>query len=69
MKRFVRWLAKIFKAEITIEKEIVVHKDRIMYIVPGNKIEGNVLINGNVEVAGVLTVTGDVICRKIKVEH
>ncbi len=29
MKKFIQWLAKIFKAEITVEK--IVYKDKIIY--------------------------------------
>ena len=29
MKKFIKWLAKIFKAEITVEK--IVYKDKIIY--------------------------------------
>lgn len=66
MKKFVRWLAKIFKAEITVEKvkEVIVYRDRIKYIVPGGKLTGIIDVDGNVCVDGKLNATGEIICFK-----
>jgi len=69
MKKFIQWLAKIFKAEITVEK--IVYKDKIVevevekLISLDGEIDGNVTIKGNLLVTGVLNVTGGVTCLKV----
>jgi cytoskeletal protein CcmA (bactofilin family) len=69
MKRFIEWLAKVFKAEITVEK--IVYKDKIeeveveKLISLGGEIEGDVTVKGNLLVTGVLEATGGVTCLKI----
>lgn len=64
MKKFVRWLAKIFKAEITVEKEkeVIVYRDRIKYIVPDRKLTGDINVDGNVCIDGNLKATGEITC-------
>ncbi|WP_455639777.1 hypothetical protein [Parabacteroides sp.] len=66
MKKFVRWLAKVFKAEITVDK--IVYVDRIIekYLPDNGEITGNVTIDGDLKVTGALTVTGEITCYKIK---
>lgn len=68
MKRFVRWLAKVFKAEITVEKvkEVIVYRDRIKHLVPDSKLTGCVSVDGDICVDGSLNVTGEVTCFKTK---
>jgi cytoskeletal protein CcmA (bactofilin family) len=69
MKKFIKWLAKIFKAEITVEK--IVYKDKIVevevekLISLDGEIDGDVTIKGNLVVTGSLNVTGGVTCLKV----
>jgi cytoskeletal protein CcmA (bactofilin family) len=69
MKKFIQWLAKIFKAEITVEK--IVYKDKIVevevekLISLDGEIIGDVTIKGNLVVTGSLNVTGGVTCLKL----
>ena len=69
MTKFIKWLAKIFKAEITIEK--IVYKDKIVEIEVEKlislegEIVGDVTIKGNLLVTGSLNVTGGVACLAI----
>jgi len=69
MKKFIQWLAKIFKAEITVEK--IVYKDKIVevevekLISLDGEIDGDVTIKGNLIVTGSLNVTGGVTCLKV----
>ena len=69
MKKFIKWLAKIFKAEITVEK--IVYKDKIVevevekLISLDGEIDGDVTIKGNLIVTGSLNVTGGVTCLKV----
>jgi len=69
MKKFIKWLAKIFKAEITVEK--IVYKDKIVevevekLISIDGEIDGDVTIRGNLLVTGSLNVTGGVACLAI----
>lgn len=70
MKRFIRWLAKIFKANITVEKtvvkEIPVEVEVEKLIALTGTVEGNVTVKGDLVVEGTLTVTGSVTCFKKK---
>ncbi len=69
MKKFIQWLAKIFKAEITVEK--IVYKDKIVEIEVeklislGGEIDGDVTVKGNLVVTGSLDATGGVACLAI----
>ncbi len=69
MKKFIKWLAKIFKAEITVEK--IVYRDKIVEIEVeklislDGKIDGDLTIEGNLLVTGSLDVTGGVTCLAI----
>ena len=69
MKKFIKWLAKIFKAEITVEK--IVYKDKIVEIEVeklislDGEIDGDVTVKGNLLVTGNLDATGGVTCLKI----
>lgn len=69
MKKFIQWLAKIFKAEITVEK--IVYKDKIVevevekLISLDGEIIGDVTIKGDLLVTGSLNVTGGVTCLKV----
>ena len=69
MKKLIKWLAKIFKAEITIEK--IVYKDKIVEIEVeklislDGEIDGDVTVKGNLLVTGSLNATGGVTCLKV----
>ena len=69
MKKFIKWLAKIFKAEITVEK--IVYRDKIVEIEVeklislDGEIDGVVTVRGDLLVTGSLDVTGGVTCLKI----
>lgn len=64
MKKIIRWLAKIFNAEITVTK--IVEKEVIKYIQKDDVIEGSITVKGNLDVEGYIYVTGDISCREIK---
>ena len=76
MKRFLFWLANIFKVNLTVEK--IIYKDRIVekivevpvevekLVALGGVIEGDVTVKGNLVVKGYLYVDGEVTCFKIK---
>lgn len=70
MKRFIIWLAKIFKANITVEKtvvkEIPVEVEVEKLISLAGTVEGNVTVKGNLIVKGFLDVEGEITCYKIK---
>ena len=75
MKKFIQWLAKVFNANITIEKvvtkevvkevpvEKVVTKEVIKYLTNGT-IKGDVNVVGNLSVEGSITATGGITCYK-----
>ena len=69
MKKFIKWLAKIFKAEINVEK--IVYKDKIVevevekLISLDGEIDGDVTVKGNLLVTGSLNATGGVACLAV----
>ena len=63
MKKFIKWLAKIFKAEITVEKIVEVEVEKLISL--DGEIDGDVTIRGNLLVTGSLNVTGGVACLAI----
>ena len=65
MKKFIKWLAKIFKAEITVEK--IVYRDKIVekLISLDDEIDGDVTVKGSLLVTGSLDVTGGLTCLAI----
>ena len=68
MKKFIKWLAKIFKAEITVEK--IVYRDKIIEVEVDKLISLDDEIDGDVTVRGNLIVEGsfkgyNVSCLKI----
>lgn len=58
MKKFIKWLAKIFKAEITVEK--IVYRDKIIEVEVEKLISLDGEIYGDVTVRGDLLVTGNI---------
>ena len=69
MKKFIQWLAKIFKAEITVEK--IVYRDKLVEIEVeklislDGEIDGDVTVKGDLLVTGSLNVAGGVTCLAI----
>ena len=71
MKKFIRWLAKVFNAKITIEKvvtkevvkEVPVVKEVIKYLTNGT-IKGDINVDGNLVVDGKIEATGGITCYK-----
>ena len=71
MKKFIQWLAKVFNANITIEKvvtkevvkEVPVVKEVIKHLTNGT-IKGDVNVDGNLVVDGKIEATGGITCLK-----
>lgn len=61
MKKFIQWLAKVFNANITIEK--IVTNEVVKYIASG-AIDGDVMVDGNLVVNGKIEATKGVTCLK-----
>lgn len=61
MKKFIQWLAKVFDADITIEK--IVTKEVVKYVTSGT-IDGDVMVDGNLVVNGKIEATKGVTCLK-----
>lgn len=61
MKKFIQWLAKVFDANMTIEK--VVTKEVVKYVSPGT-IYGDIMVDGNLVVNGKIEATGGITCLK-----
>ena len=65
MKKFIKWLAKIFKAEITVEK--IVYKDKIVEVEKlislDGEIDGDVTVKGDLLVTGNISVTGNIVAN------
>lgn len=61
MKRFIRWLAKIFGADITIRETVV--KTIVEHLPPeGGVIEGDLMVSGNIVATGCIKATGYIAC-------
>lgn len=60
MKKIIRWLAKVFNAEITVEK--------VVYKPVAGVMEGDVRVEGDLTVDGTIRATGDVSCKELKIE-
>lgn len=67
MKKLIKWLAKVFKANITIEK--IIYKEKIVYKPLEDKLSGNISLDGDLLVDGTIKATEDIICYKIKNEY
>ena len=63
MKKFIKWLAKVFKVDITTEKIKEVEVEKLVSL--DGTIEGNVTVKGNLIVNGYLDVRGEVTAHKI----
>ena len=68
MKKFIRWLARVFNAEITIEK--IVEKEKVVYrlLNTNEPFFGTVYVEGDLIVDGSILVTGGVVCKTLEVE-
>ena len=65
MKRFIRWLARVFGAEITVERVSVVEKT--VYLPPnGGKVDGDIYVEGNLSVTGYIKAVGGISCKESK---
>lgn len=65
MKKFIRWLAEVFNANIIV----TIHEDRIVYKPFNEYVGGDLEIDGDLKVRGNLYVTKDIICYKLKQEN
>lgn len=68
IKKFIKWLAKIFKVNLTVEK--IIYKDRIVdkivekQVALEGVVEGDVTVKGNLIVHGELSGDGEITCYK-----
>lgn len=67
MKKILLWIAKIFKIDLTVTKEVIVVEQlpTIKYVSLTENIEGNVIVVGDLTIKGNLDVTGEITCFKI----
>ena len=66
LKTFIRWLAKVTGADITVTKTVtkIVTKTVTKYLPPeGGLVQGYLTVQGDLIVEGRLLVTGDVVCK------
>ena len=56
MKKLIRWLAKVFKADITVER--IIYKE--VYKPLEDKLSGSISVDGSIEA------TKDIVCYKSK---
>ena len=66
MKKLIVWLAKVFNANIEVEKIVVKEVVEYRYLTNG-KIEGDVIVDGNLLVNGNLSVSGGVTIKSMEV--
>ncbi len=66
MKKIIRWLAKVFNANIDKVEIKYIEKEVIKYIQRDDILQGNITVKGNLIVEGYIYVTGDITCREIK---
>ena len=59
MKELIRWLAKVFKADITVEDCKKIHILR-------KKLSGSISLDGDLSVDGSIEATKDIVCYKSK---
>ena len=70
MKKFIKWLAKIFKADITVEKIVykdkIIYKDKVVEVIKylpnpdlSDAIKYDGLVEGDFTIEGNLLVTGN----------
>ena len=67
IKRFIRWLAKVTGADITVTKTVIktVTVTEIRYLPPeGGTVQGDLTVTGTLVVQGKLMATGDISCKE-----
>ena len=62
MKKLIRWLAKVFKADITVER--IIYKE--VYKPLEDKLSGRISLDGDLSVDGSIEATKDIVCYKSK---
>ena len=62
MKKLIRWLAKVFKADITVER--IIYKE--VYKPLEDKLSGSISLDGDLSVDGSIEATKDIVCCKSK---
>ena len=62
MKKLIRWLAKVFKADITVER--IIYKE--VYKPLEDKLSGSISLDGDLSVDGSIEATKDIVCSKSK---
>lgn len=62
MRRFLFWLAEIFRVDLTTEKIVTVVEVQEKQVALSGYVDGDVTVKGDLTVNGRLEVTGDVIC-------
>lgn len=62
MKKLIRWLAKVFKADITVER--IIYKE--VYKPLEDKLSGSISLDGDLSVDGSIEAAKDIVCYKSK---
>ena len=62
MKKLIRGLAKVFKADITVER--IIYKE--VYKPLEDKLSGSISLDGDLSVDGSIEATKDIVCYKSK---
>ena len=62
MKKLIRWLAKVFKADITVER--IIYKE--VYKPLDDKLSGSISLDGDLSGDGSIEATKDIVCYKSK---
>lgn len=63
IRKFIRWLAKVTGADITVTKTVV--KTVTRYLPPeGGTVQGDLTVTGTLVVNGKLMATGDISCKE-----
>lgn len=63
MKKFIRWLAKVFKANIIVENVV----EKIIYKPLEDELSGSISLDGDLSVNGSIEATKDIVCYKTKI--
>lgn len=62
IRHFIRWLAKVFKADITTVKTVT--KVETRYLPPeGGVIQGDIYVQGSICATGSISATGGIACK------
>ncbi len=64
LKKFIRWLAKVTGADITVTKTVTKIVTKTKYLPPeGGTVQGDIYVTGTLSVQGKVVATGDVVCK------